>query len=181
MQRVMIIGQPGSGKSTLARTLGGITHLPVVHIDHIHWKAGWVERSGPEKDALCAEVHARERWIFEGGRSVTWPERLDRADTVIWLDIPLWLRLPRVLWRTVRYWGRSRPDLPEGCPDHFSWTFLRWIWNTRRSSRDAMRRLYNSVPPEKAKHRLAGRRDIQHFLTGLRTAAATGNLGISHR
>ena len=35
MRRVMIIGQPGSGKSTLAREIGGLTRLPVVHIDQI--------------------------------------------------------------------------------------------------------------------------------------------------
>lgn len=181
MQRVMIIGQPGSGKSTLARTLGTITHLPVVHIDHIHWKPGWVERSNPEKDALCAEVHAREKWIFEGGRSSTWPERLARADAVIWLDFPLGQRLWRVLLRTAVHLGRSRPDLPDGCPEHFSWTFLRWIWDTRQTSRDAMRRLYESVPPDKSRYHLTSKRQIDLFLTGLRTAASTGNLGISHR
>ena len=53
MQRVMIIGQPGAGKSTFARTLGEISHLPVHHIDHIHWMSGWQERSGEEKDHLC--------------------------------------------------------------------------------------------------------------------------------
>lgn len=79
-KRIMIVGQAGSGKSTLARTMGSVLNLPVVHIDLIHWKSGWLERSGPEKDRLCSEVHAREKWIFEGGRLQTWPERLDRAD-----------------------------------------------------------------------------------------------------
>ncbi len=181
MRRVMIIGQPGSGKSTLARVMGGITHLPVVHIDHIHWKEGWVERSGLEKDALCAQVHAREMWIFEGGRSTTWPERLDRADTLIWLDFSLARRLPRVLLRTVRYWGRNRPDLPEGCPDRFSLAFLRWIWDTRRSARERMLALYESAPPEKSKYRLKNPGEVERFLSGLRRAASSGNLGISHR
>ncbi len=177
----MIIGQPGAGKSTLAREMGGITHLPVVHMDHINWQAGWIERSGPEKDAMCAAVHARETWIFEGGRSVTWPQRLVRADTLIWLDVPLALRLPRVLVRTVRHWGRTRPDLPDGCPDRLSLDFLRWIWTTRTTARKKMQALYHSAPPDKSKYRLANGRDVQRFLEGLRTAATTGNLGISHR
>jgi adenylate kinase family enzyme len=181
MQRVMIIGQPGSGKSTVARALGGITHLPVVHIDHIHWKSGWVGRSKPERDALCEQVQAREKWIFEGGQSSTWPERLARADTLIWLDIPLGVRLWRVFWRTVRYWGRNRPDMPDGCPERFNWEFLRWIWDTRHSSRDAMRQLYDAVPPEKSKYHLTSARKVTQFLTSLRAAVAVGNLGISHR
>lgn len=181
MQRVMIIGQPGSGKSTLARTLGDITHLPVFHIDHIHWKTGWVERQGPEKDALCREVHAKETWIFEGGRSPTWSERLSRADTLIWLDFPLPLRMWRVLLRTVRYWGRTRPDLPDGCPEQFSWEFIRWIWDTRTSSRQMMQQLYRSVPPEKPKYQLTCARDVEDYLAGLRQAVAAGNLGLPHR
>ncbi|WP_349775075.1 AAA family ATPase [Frigidibacter sp. SD6-1] len=53
MQRIMIIGQPGAGKSTLAAALGQRTGLPVIHIDHIHWQPGWIERSSDEKTRLC--------------------------------------------------------------------------------------------------------------------------------
>jgi len=91
----MIVGQPGSGKSTLARAIGDRLNLPVVHVDLIHWQPGWVERTGSEKDRLCSEAHAKHSWILEGGRSATWPERLGRADTVIWLDFPLTVRVSR--------------------------------------------------------------------------------------
>lgn len=74
MKRVMIIGQPGVGKSTFARRLGKSTSLPVVHIDKIHWKSGREERTQREKSRLCAEVHARDLWIFEGGHSTIWAE-----------------------------------------------------------------------------------------------------------
>lgn len=92
LKRIMIIGQPGSGKSTLARALGDITELPVVHIDKIHWKSGWVERSKAERTRLCEEVHAGDKWIFEGGHSITWPKRIARADMIIALDMPLRVR-----------------------------------------------------------------------------------------
>ena len=114
MKRVMIIGQPGSGKSTLARFLGERTGLPVVHIDKIHWKPGWNEREKEEKTALCQAVHARDRWIFEGGHSVTWEERRARCDTLIWLDFPLWLRVWRVVWRTLRIGTRAISRSPNG-------------------------------------------------------------------
>lgn len=45
MRRVMIVGHPGSGKSTLARAMGERTGLPVVHIDQIHWRPGWVAQT----------------------------------------------------------------------------------------------------------------------------------------
>jgi len=164
MQRVMIIGQPGSGKSTLARALGAVTGLPVVHIDQIHWQSGWIERANADKDRLCAEVHASPRWIFEGGRSVTWPDRLHRADTLIWLDLPLGLRLWRVLRRTLRHYGRTRPDLPAGCPERFSAEFLLWIWRTRHSGRALAGRLYASAPADKALHHLTSPRQVAAFL-----------------
>jgi len=132
MKRVMILGQPGSGKSTLARKLGKVTGLPVVHMDHIHWKAGWVPRDDAEKMILTREAMAEETWIFEGGFSRTWDERAVRADTLIWLDVGLWRRLYRVTFRFFRYFGQSRPDLPEGCPEgnwREMWDFYKWIWS----------------------------------------------------
>jgi len=168
MRRVMIIGQPGSGKSTIARKVGEITLLPVVHIDLIHWKSGWIERTRPEKGALCAEVHAREKWIFEGGHSATWPERLQRCDTLIWLDYPLGKRFGRVLSRTFKYLGKSRPDMPEGCHERFSWEFYRWIWNTRHSGRELMERYYNQATKDKATYWLQNDTHVKLFLDNLK-------------
>jgi len=166
-KRIMVVGQPGSGKSTLARRMGKTLELPVVHIDHIHWQSGWVERSGSEKNRLCAEVHARDTWIFEGGRSVTWPERLDRADTLVWLDFPLTIRAWRVFWRTVRHLGRTRPDLPDGCPEQFSQEFTRWIWSTRNSGRLQIQKLFDTAPAGKEKYRLRRQRDIETLISKL--------------
>lgn len=168
MRRVMIVGQPGAGKSTLARALGDITGLPVVHIDRIHWTPGWVARATADKDALCAEVHARDDWIFEGGHSKTWPERLARCDTLIWLDFPLPVRMARVLWRSLRYRGRNRPDLPDHCPERFDLTFYRWIFDTRRTARDNMLQLYRSAPPGKEKLRFSNARLVDGYLRRLR-------------
>ena len=140
MQRVMIIGQPGSGKSWLARELGRRWGLPVFHMDHIHWQSGWVERDRVEKNRLCHAVEAKDKWIFEGGHSATYANRVARADLLIWLDVPLLLRLWRVTWRCVTALGRERPDLPESCPERLAnlpefWGFN---WRTRVTGRARM-------------------------------------------
>jgi len=163
----MIIGQPGSGKSTLAQKIGNLTGLPVVHIDRIHWMSGWRERSPELKNQMCAEVHARDRWIFEGGRSATWGERLDRADILIWLDIPLWLRSYRVVRRTIQYYGHSRPDLPEGCPEQFNWEFTSWIWRTRKTGRKKMRSFYFNAPLNKRKYHIQSKRQLNQLMREL--------------
>lgn len=163
----MIIGQPGAGKSTLARALGARSGLPVVHIDHIHWQAGWVERPAAEKTRMCRAVEAQERWIFEGGHSATWANRMARADLLVWIDLPVGLRLRRVLWRTLRDYGRTRPDLPEGCPEGFgteTLPFWRFVWRTRHSARNRILRLCEMRPEGKELVHLQNQRQIDAFL-----------------
>lgn len=169
MQRVMIIGQPGSGKSTLARKLGLLTGLPVVHIDTIHWQPGWVERSPDQKTRLCHEVEARERWIFEGGHSATWENRIARADLLIWIDRSATLRFWRVLLRTLLQRGRSRPDLPENCPDLLAKLpeFFGFMWRTKKTARVKMQQLVATAPSTCRVVRLRSNRDTRVFLTSI--------------
>lgn len=135
VRRIMIVGQPGAGKSTLAARLAERTGLPVIHIDKIHWQAGWVERSKADKTRLCLEAEQQDRWVFEGGHSATWPSRLARADMLIWLDLPVGVRLWRVVRRAIVGLGRTRPDMAEGCPERLRTLpkFITYIWTTRRS------------------------------------------------
>lgn len=164
-KRIMIIGQPGFGKSTLAAQLGRITGLPVYHIDReVHWLPNWVERDRQEKSRICAQIHALDKWIFEGGHSPTWQERLARSDMLIWLDVSLWVRYWRVFKRTLKYYGRSRDDLPENCPERFEWSFLYFIWRTRNTTRERIDLIYQQVPHEKPKYRLESVEDIDKFV-----------------
>ncbi|WP_231656545.1 P-loop NTPase family protein [Pseudomonas californiensis] len=169
MQRVMIVGQPGSGKSTLARMLGLRTGLPVVHIDTIHWQPGWVERSRDEKTQLCHEVEGRDRWIFEGGHSTTWANRIARADLVIWIDRSATLRFWRVLLRTLLQRGRSRPDLPENCPELLANLpeFFRFMWRTKKSARVKMQQLVTTAPSTCRVVSLRSNRDTRDFLESI--------------
>lgn len=135
MQRVAIIGSSGSGKSTLAVELGRVLDLPVIHLDRHYWRPGWVEPDESEWDAQHAELIAGDAWIIDGSYSRTIEPRLERADTVIFLDVPRWRAVGRVLTRWLRHRGSQRPDMGEGSPEKIDWAFLRWTWDYPKRSR----------------------------------------------
>lgn len=164
IQRIMVFGAPGSGKSTLARQLGARTGLPVVHLDQIFWKPGWEERPRAEANAMIAEVQARARWIIDGNRSALMPARAARAELMVYLDHPLWRRLWRVVRRTVRHRGQSRPDLQENCPERFSAEFLWYIVRTARRSHRFSMHVLAAAPGHVAKRHLKSDRAVAAFL-----------------
>lgn len=178
----MIIGQPGSGKSTLARALGEITGLPVFHMDRIHWMAGWAERPKADKIPMAHAIEKQESWIFEGGLSATYASRLARADTLIWLDVAWQLRMLRVIQRSWRYRGQSRPDLPTGCPERFDAglvEFLSFIWYTRHTSRARLAALFDSADASVDAYKLTNVRETRSFLEGVAEGSrpVIGDLG----
>lgn len=140
MKKIMIIGSGGSGKSTLARRLGRILSIEVIHLDSHYWKPGWIEPSEVEWRHQVERLTRRDAWIMDGNYTKTIDIRLAAADTVIFLDFPRLLCLWRVLKRWWRYRGRSRPDLPPGCPEKIDLPFLRWIWQYPRTRRPVIQK-----------------------------------------
>src|SRR5687768_9451090 len=135
MQRILVIGPCGAGKSTAAAELGRLLDLPVHHLDRLHWRAGWVEGSREELVEELAPIVAGERWLIDGNYGGTMAERLERADTVVYLDYPTWLCLWRASKRVWRYRGRARPDMAPGCPERFDLEFFLYILTFRRGPR----------------------------------------------
>lgn len=167
MRRVMILGSAGSGKSTLARAMGARTGLPVVHLDQSFWKAGWVESTDDEFAAKHDTAVTGDRWIIDGNYSRTFEKRLAAVDTTVLLDLPRWRCMHGILWRWIVHRGRTRPDLPEGCPETINWTFIKWVWNFPRRSRQKLLDLAESLRATKDVHVFATRRDAYRWLDGV--------------
>ena len=150
MRRVMIVGAPGSGKSTLVRQMAKQLGLPVYHMDHLHHLPGWQPRPLAEKQDMARAIEQRDEWIFEGGMSSTYDSRAARADTLIWLDLHIALRLWRVTKRLWQHYGKRRPDMAEGCVETIgahTWEFYVWIISTRRSQRTKIAALAKNARP----------------------------------
>ena len=135
MRRVLVIGCPGAGKSTLTRALAETLGLPAVYLDRLWWKSGWINRTRAEFDARLDAALAGDAWVMDGNYLRTLPRRLERCDAVLFLDYPRRLGLFRALRRILRWRGRTRPDMAEGCPERLDPAFIRWIWDFHRTQR----------------------------------------------
>ena len=140
-RRIAVIGRAGAGKTTVALELGDALGLPVVHLDRLYWDPGWRPVDRSEFEARQADAVAGDAWVIDGGylASDGWPERMRRAEVVVLVEAPLRVCLARIIRRSVRRGGERRPDLPDGCEEHFSpafiWWTLAWTWRTRAALR----------------------------------------------
>jgi adenylate kinase family enzyme len=146
MKRVMIIGGAGAGKSTLARRLGSSTGLPVVHIDPMYWQPGWIQRDVEETRRLVRAAARSDSWNFDGNNASTFQDRLERADTLIFLDMSTLCRLWRVLRRIVLGYGNVRSDQQTDCPERFDFAFIRWVAAYSRNGRHKALALLRTAP-----------------------------------
>lgn len=108
--RITILGLPGSGKSTLTRRIAKLQHIPYIHFDQFWLEGGGGHNSrttpDPQKThaymrAKVLEAIQQESWVSDGGYSLIQPEIAKRADTMIFLNIPLWQRLLNHAKRTM--------------------------------------------------------------------------------
>ena len=104
MRRVVVIANSsGSGKTTLGRRLASRLDVPFIELDALVHGPGWTETPDDELRALVEPILAGDGWVIDGTyRGKLGTLVLDAADTVVWLDLPLHVWLPRLLRRTVR-------------------------------------------------------------------------------
>lgn len=174
MKRIMIVGGSGSGKSTLARQVGAITNLPVVHIDKMYWLPNWVLRDGDDMRSLIDDAAAKATWVFEGNHSKSFSGRGDRADMIVFLDLPRRVRLWRVLTRFVTHIGQTRDDMGEGCNERLELDFLvNFVWRYHKRGRLVPLRLIETYRDKTRIEHLRTPRDVRAFLTRLEAEDVT--------
>jgi len=112
MRRVAVFGNAGGGKSLLARKLATITGLPLHPLDQIRFKP---DGPVPYADYLAAHknIISRDEWIMEGyGCTASSWQRFARADTLIYIDLPL----VRHRWWVAKRLIKGLISTPEGWP-----------------------------------------------------------------
>jgi adenylate kinase family enzyme len=120
VRRVAIIATAsGCGKTTFGRQLAARLGVPFVELDAINHQAGWNELDTHELRRRVEPLVAGEAWVIDGSyRGKLGDLVLESADTIVWLDLPRRVWLPRLVLRTLRrvalreeLWNGNRESL----------------------------------------------------------------------
>ena len=129
MKRVLVIGCCGSGKSTFSKKLSEKLNIETIHLDQYYWKKDWVETDNKEWREKVKELAKKDEWIMDGNYGGTFDIRFPKADMIILLDNSKWVCLYRVIKRIIKYNGKVRPDMPDGCRERFDRKFLKYVYS----------------------------------------------------
>lgn len=138
--KIAVQGTSGSGKTTVARELARRHGVPHVELDALHHGPNWLETPAEEFRRRVAAATAGDGWVVDGNYDGKLGDLvLGRADTVVWLDLPLRVALSRVTRRTIRR-IRTGEELWSGNRESWRGGFLGWesmfVWTIRSHLRN---------------------------------------------
>ena len=185
MTRLVVIGPSGSGKTRLSARLAELLHARHVEIDALWHGPNW-ESCGPE------ELHARvsaatdgDGWVSDGTyHTVIGDLVLERAEEVVWLDLPVALVMGRLLRRS---WVRKRDDVElwNGNREDRWLNQIRWLfWPAFKRAFENRRRLpaHLAGHPQLRVHRLRSDAEVDAFVQSIQaTEAMSGSSNGSER
>jgi adenylate kinase family enzyme len=105
MRKIFITGIVASGKTTFAKQLSAQLQLPWYELDLIvyhHTAEGRYKRTAAEQMERIRSIDQSGAWIFEGVDRESYRCLFDMADTIIFLDPPLWKRKVRIFTRFLK-------------------------------------------------------------------------------
>jgi adenylate kinase family enzyme len=114
MRKVAVFGNAGGEKSTLSKKLSEITGLPLYVLDKIKYQSGGIEVSQEDYRRAHEKILVTDQWIIDGfGCMGTLLERLNEADTLVFVDLPLYVHFWLVTKRLVTGYFKLPEDWPE--------------------------------------------------------------------
>jgi adenylate kinase family enzyme len=171
MDRVSVVGVSGSGKTTVGRALADRLGVPFVELDALHHGPGWTEATADELRAHVLPWVEQERWVIDGNYQRKLGDLVvARADTVVWLDLPVRVWFVRLARRT---FGRmlTREELWNGNREQFRFLFTErpnifgWAWRSHRRNRRELE-AWAALYPNLRLVRLRSAREVDRWLAG---------------
>lgn len=165
MKKIAVFGNAGGGKSTLSQHLANMTGLPWVPLDSIQYQPGGGAIPHAEFKAAHDALLLQDQWIVDGFGSLdtVW-ERLEVADTLVYLDMPVlrhywWVtkRFVQSPWRLLAGWPEQSPLL-QGTLNAYQTV---WLCHTKLTPK--YRQYVEQVRATKQVYHLRSLQDIAHF------------------
>ena len=172
-----IVGNAGSGKTRLADRVAAALGVPHIELDAIHHLLGWEPMDPDEFAVRVSAITSTDGWVIDGNyRAVVVDGPVwQRADTVVWLDLPRLTVMRQVTGRTLRrilrreeLWNGNREPLR----NLWAWdpykSIIRWAWTQHAKYQD---RFGSAMASPSFTHiefvRLKSHQEAQRWLEGL--------------
>ena len=125
--RIIVVGTSGSGKSYVAKAIAKNLGIKYICNDALIWMPNWINVPNDERLPGFEKATDCEAWVIDGNVASTHrPENallLERADTIVWLDLPRRTVWSQVFWRTIRR-AITREELWHGNRESFRLSFF---------------------------------------------------------
>lgn len=171
MKRVIVVGVTGSGKSTFCKKLSKVLGYKYIQLDELFWLPNWEMIPDQQFFEKIEKATSEGTWILDGNYNRTnhihWP----KADTVVWIDFPLWLTFYQNFTRSFKR-ALFRIEIWEGTGNRESFlrmfsrdSVVRWLFKTYRPHKKRNEeRMYSLEYSHIKFYRLKSRKEVSDFL-----------------
>jgi adenylate kinase family enzyme len=186
VRRVSVVGNSGSGKTTVAIGIASALGVPHLELDAVFHQPNWEPLERELFRARVSQFVAGDGWVVDGNYSAVSDLVWQRADTVVWMDLPRRQIMRQLAARTLRrmitrteLWNgntESLRNLLRLDPDE---SILLWAWT--QHAKYVQR--YGSAQHDPANRhltfiRLRSRAEAARFLAGLAAGAPQSASGL---
>jgi len=145
----------------------------LVSLDAFYWQSGWLPSDPVAFESRVKDAAMSERWIMDGNYiSLAGELRRDRADAIIWFDLPRHVCMLGILSRIVKGYGRVRPGMAAGCPERFDMEFFRYVWTFSEKQKPALIAYLDRRRLDQKLLRFTKRAEADSYLADIETALA---------
>ena len=165
----------------MAKAIAAQLSLPFIELDAFHNQEGWAELPEDEFQARVKPIAAGVAWVIDGNYTSKGVQDLvwERADTVVWLDLPRSVAMRRVIARTIRraatrevLWNGNREPWSNFFDPRPHKNIIVWTWTRHRGVKEKYERKMRDAHWSHLEFvRLHETTEVDRFLEGLTPGA----------